>query len=116
MLNKHPSIQSLFIAVDSLGNKISDNSSDKFPTKIIFDETKHLTKIEWDKFENIILSCSFWTLPPIINIFGYDGSEWILEGHLENKYWFVARWSPIDKFASCGNYLINLSGLKEKIY
>ena len=83
---------------------------------IVLNETKQFSETEWKEFEKIIADCSFWTLKPCIEKFGLDGSEWIIEGHLKSKYWFVNRWSPEDDFRKAGEYLINKSGLKEKIY
>jgi hypothetical protein len=47
---------------------------------------------------------------------GIDGSEWTIEAHFKNKYWFVNRWSPDDNFKTAGEYLIRKSGINEEIY
>jgi len=47
------------------------------------------------------------------------GAKWIIEGHLESKYWVVVRskywvvvrWSPEDSYKAAGLYFIELSGL-----
>jgi hypothetical protein len=83
---------------------------------ITFNQTISLTKKEWTEFETLLNSCSFWTSKPCIDFSGCDGSRWIIEGQLNNKYWFINRWSPRDNFRNAGEYLIKKSGLNEKIY
>lgn len=83
---------------------------------IVLNDTKKLSEKEWNQFEAFLNDCSFWTLEPYERSDGLDGSEWTIEGHLANKYWFVNRWSPKDKFRKAGEFLINKSGLKEEIY
>lgn len=83
---------------------------------ITFNQTISLTEKEWTEFEFLLSSCSFWTSQPFIKTHGFDGAEWIIEGHLKNKYWVVNRWSPRGNFRKAGEYLIKKSGLKEEIY
>lgn len=83
---------------------------------IILNQTKKLTEKDWTEFETLLSNCSFWNSIPYIKMLGCDGSEWTIEGHLKNKYWFVNRWSPEDNFKIAGVYLIQKSGLKEEIY
>jgi len=84
--------------------------------KMILNETKELSLAEWENFEHLLTKCNFWSMQPYKEDRGYDGAEWDIEAHLQDKYWFVTRWSPRDNFAECGKYLIKLSGLKEEIY
>ncbi|MEO6833844.1 MAG: hypothetical protein ABI169_16675 [Chitinophagaceae bacterium] len=100
------------------GNGLAFDSISKADRKasIILNETKPLSEKEWQEFEEILNSFSFWTAKPYIESFGVDGSEWTIEGHLKGKYWFVNRWSPKDNFRKAGEYLIKKSGLKEEIY
>ena len=84
--------------------------------EIILNQTINLTEQEWDEFETILNNCSFWTSKPYIETLGLDGSEWIIEGHLRSKYWFINRWSPHDNFRKAGEYLIKKSKFKEVIY
>ncbi len=84
--------------------------------KIILNQTKQLSNKEWIEFESLLNNCAFWTTAPTEEILGVDGSGWIIEGHLKNKYWFVDRWSPKDRFFNAGEYLIRISGLNEEIY
>ena len=83
---------------------------------ISLNEKKVLSESEWTKFDSLLLACQYRTLAPSLNKMAIDGSEWIIEAHLRSGYYFVKRWSPEDKFADCGKYLIELSGLQEDVY
>jgi hypothetical protein len=83
---------------------------------IVYNETKQLSKQEWEEFEYLLNSFSFWMAQPCEESDGLDGSEWTIEAHLKNRYWFVSRWSPKNNFRKAGEYLINKSGIKEEIY
>jgi hypothetical protein len=78
---------------------------------------KNLSIEQWNKFEQLLKDCNYWAMPPLIkNDMGVDGSSWYIEANLPGKYWFVDRWTPQDNFKKCGEYLIQLSGLKEDVY
>lgn len=79
-------------------------------------QKKDLSLDCWAHFEKILDEAHYWEMLPYYSIIGLDGSTWIIEAHLEDKYWFVNRWAPRDNFQKCGMYLIELSGLKEEIY
>jgi hypothetical protein len=83
---------------------------------IVLNETKQLSKREWEEFEQLLIDCSYWSLEPHVERMGLDGSEWTLEAHLKNRYWLVNRWSPEGDIRRAGEYLIVKSGLKEDIY
>lgn len=97
-------------------DKIEINTKPDRKADIILSQIKDLSENEWIEFENILNNCSFWTSKPFIVTSGLDGSEWTIEAHLKNKYWFVNRWYPKDNFRQAGEYLIKKSGLNEKIY
>ena len=84
--------------------------------KIKSDETKLLTIEEWNQFEFLLSQCNFWNMKTSIHEIGDDGSQWIIEGHQRNRYWLVDRWVPKGNYRKCGEYLIQLSALKEDIY
>jgi hypothetical protein len=84
--------------------------------KIKSDEMKSLTIEEWNHFEKLISYCGFWNMQTSIHELGMDGSQWIIEGHQKNRYWLVDRWTPKNNYRKCGEYLIELSALKEEIY
>jgi hypothetical protein len=104
-----PSFKVLTDPVDTLAGA-------KFEYQIISSETKQLTGKEWKEFEKLLSDCSFWTAEPHIEDWGLDGSQWIIEAHLKNRYRFIDRWAPQDNFKNAGQYLIKISGLKEDIY
>jgi len=82
-------------------------------------ETKELTDKDWTEFENLIQKSSFWTLErqQQEKSFSCNGSSWIIEGHLADKYWFVDRknqeWARND-FREAARFLIVKSGMKEQ--
>jgi len=84
--------------------------------EVIFTQTKQLSINEWNEFELLLKNCSFWNRLPFVDSSGIDGSEWTIEAHFKNKYWFVNRWSPDDNFKTAGEYLIRKSGINEEIY
>lgn len=83
---------------------------------IVFNETKYLSETEWRGFEQLLWNAQFWSNAANEDDRGMDGSEWIIESLLKDRYRFVARWSPQSAFRDAGVYLIKLSGLKEEIY
>jgi len=104
---------------DPIGNsKIELIKSEEIYKKatIVYDQTMRLSVKEWNEFEGLLSDFSFWTAKPSIQEDGLDGAEWLIEGHLRDKYWFVSRRSPHDEFRNAGEYLIKKSGLKERVY
>lgn len=84
---------------------------------LLVNETKELQTADWEKFEQLLTACSYWTMPPCdTDLTGFDGSQWIIEASSQSQYWFVDRWSPKNCFKECGQYLIKLSGLKDEVY
>jgi hypothetical protein len=68
-------------------------------------------------FLGLLDESKFWEMTPVDNNSGCDGSQWVLEGHTRNRYWFVERWSPKGSIRNCCEYLIQLSAMKdERIY
>ena len=84
--------------------------------EITINQTKQLSIKEWEEFESLINKFSFWKSKPLLEDSGCDGSEWTIEGHLKNRYWYVSRWSPKDSIKEVGLWLIAKSGLKEEVY
>ena len=84
---------------------------------IVYNKNISLSDNEWKEFEQLLRKANFWKLPPNINDGSTDGAQWVIEGHLENKYHVVNYHSPGNsEYATAGRFLINLSGLQEKIY
>lgn len=87
------------------------------PPKIVADKKIEISESDWNEFQRQLAHCDYWNLQPSDpGRPGLDGSNWIIEGHLKNKYWVVERWSPKDDFRQCGEFLIKLSGLEDEIY
>ncbi|TPE45930.1 hypothetical protein FJM65_00875 [Pontibacter mangrovi] len=88
----------------------------EFRGNISYNETKQLTLNDWETFENLLQETGYWSMAPSDDTFGMDGSRWIVEAHQKDKYWVVNRWSPRSDFSRIGHYLIDVSGLKERVY
>jgi len=126
-LDRHPPLPygGLIVFADLKGNRDSTNYHEKdsmyraeslIQPKIVSTETKNLSINEWNKFEILIENCGFWSMSPTNESSGVDGSRWIIESHLKEKYWFADRFAPKDNFRKCGEYLIELSGIEEEVY
>ena len=84
---------------------------------IIYNKRISLSAKEWNEFEQLLAKANFWNLPTNIDDGSTDGAQWIIEGHLKNKYHFVNYHSPHkNEYAKAGLVLIKLSGLKEDVY
>jgi len=85
--------------------------------EIAIDTTYELTEKQWNRFKELVDSCSFWEMIPFERTLGLDGADWILEGQNKNCYQFVFRWNPSGPFRKCCEYLIQLSAAKnEAVY
>lgn len=121
-LDEYTSVK--FVAPDNDTTLVENTKDQKFEivkkadrkAHIILNRTVKLTENEWTEFEMLLSKCSFWDSRPTIEIYGLDGSEWIIEAHLKNNYGVMNRWSPDDNFRKVGEYLIIKSGFKEEIY
>jgi hypothetical protein len=84
---------------------------------IVYSKEIQLTLTQWKDFVQLLQKINYSSLPSVFdrNERGMDGSEWIVEAHLQEGYRYVQRWGP-NELRSAGVYLINLSGLNEKIY
>jgi hypothetical protein len=91
--------------------------ADRF-AKIVVNKEKKLSLTEWKNFEQLLKQSNFWKMKPSFVVDANDGSRWVLEAHLADKYWFVDRFSPDkgDNHRKCGEYLIKLSEMNERIY
>jgi hypothetical protein len=86
---------------------------------IVINTTKKLSKKDWNDFTALVDKCSFWDTEPYTRskeFVVFDGSEWVIEGHVKSKYWFVSKCSPHDNFRELGLFLIDKSELKERVY
>lgn len=122
MLNKHPRLEDRAYGTfnpHSL-NKYRIDSVVKADRKasIVMNTAKELSQKDWKDFTTLLDKCSFWNTEPYTSNkdIALDGSEWIIEGHLKSKYWFVSESSPSESFRELGLFLINKSELKERVY
>ena len=84
---------------------------------IIYDKNISLSDNEWNEFEQLLAKANFWSLSTTIDDGSNDGAQWVIEGHLKNKYHVVNYHSPGNsEYAKAGRFLIKLSGLQEEIY
>ena len=84
---------------------------------IIYNKTTPLSEQQWDEFQGLLARARFWKLPASIDHGDTDGSEWVIEAHLNGKYHFVDYFSPYkNDYQKAGLFLIKLSGLKEEVY
>lgn len=99
----------------SLYWKVTDGQGGYEPGKIITNNKKELTSLEWNKFISIVNSTNFWEMKREAS-FGEDGSEWILEGVEPTKYYVTSAWTPSKEsdFYRLGDFLLKLTDLKIK--
>ncbi|SFF85398.1 hypothetical protein [Pontibacter chinhatensis] len=121
MLERYPHLgNEMYTYFDSASNQhvFTDSvlSSTKFRGNIVMDETIKLSLHDWDTFENLLQETGYWSMAPSEDSFGMDGSRWIVEAHLKDRYWFVDRWSPDNNFSRIGRYLVYRSGIKVDFY
>jgi hypothetical protein len=67
-------------------------SSGKIPKWIETEKTISLK--EWNNLRSLINNASFESLSSTDEVFGFDGSDIILEGVKEGAYHYVKRWAP----------------------
>jgi hypothetical protein len=82
------------------------------PGHIESDSTSPASSKDWKRFRDLIAKAAFWEMPtkePQEEL-GFDGSQWILEGALGDRYHVVDRWTPSGgSYAECCRFLITLS-------
>jgi hypothetical protein len=84
---------------------------------IVFNDAIPLSNKEWNEFEELLGEADFWKLPTNIDDGSTDGANWVIEGHLKDKYHVVDYHSPGNsEYGKAGRFLISLSGLRERIY
>lgn len=82
----------------------------------IFNVKKRISikKEEWDSLINLLELTSFWdTLCEERDKESEDGSFWVIEAHLNNRYWYTVACNPEKELYSIGTYIKQLSGIKE---
>ncbi|NLE63189.1 MAG: hypothetical protein GX612_05065 [Bacteroidales bacterium] len=67
----------------------------------------------WTSFLQQLDSINYWNLRSCNINYGYDGSNWILEGKINGNYWIVDRWTGGEIQAVC-KQLIKMTDIKIK--
>jgi hypothetical protein len=83
------------------------------PIELILDESKSITKNDWNNFKTLVEKADFWNMEIGRYSMDNDGSEWILEGVNSKKYKVVSVFYPEKgNFYNACDYLISLTNLK----
>jgi hypothetical protein len=101
---------------DAQGNvRLSDTSS-AVPFKI--NTAKNVSKQVYQEFIRLLTQERVLSLSPLgfRDRIGTDGSNWILETHRPEGYFFITRWTPepTEALRVVGDYLLNLSDAKDE--
>ncbi|MGE5352929.1 MAG: hypothetical protein ACM3S2_19195 [Ignavibacteriales bacterium] len=86
----------------------------KIDVHIDLNKTTRLSPKEWETMLGKLNEIDFFHMTPYRREVGLDGSDWLLETHLSDRYHYVFRWSPHDSFQKCCEYLIGLSEVKNE--
>jgi hypothetical protein len=79
---------------------------------LTINQTRRITKAEWDGFASLLDRSCYWQLPAVSGGMGNDGAQWIPEGAPEGRYHVVDRWTlRSGEFREAGLYLLKLSDL-----
>lgn len=67
---------------------------------------------DWERIERALSAARFWNAPTTVDRFGADGTEWIAEGRLAQRYHVVDRWAsrPNDAFHALGLVFLDVAG------
>ncbi len=84
--------------------------------KIIYDSTRIFSKAEWEQFERLLTKAYFWNVSAYEPSGAADGAFWILEANTRMRYKYIEREMPNDNIMDIGRFLVELSGLKIKLY
>lgn len=97
----------------SLYWKVCSGKGGYEPGQLTVDESKRISKDEWDNFQSLLRKVNFWQMKTVDREMPMDdGAQWILEGVNDNTYHVVDRQSPRDNdYFNCGNYLIKMTGI-----
>ncbi|QJW89115.1 hypothetical protein HNV11_06780 [Spirosoma taeanense] len=102
--------------MDQAGNLHITDTSVTIPFRI--DSRRPVSLNTFNRFRQLLQEQNALAISPLgfRNSFGTDGSEWILETHRPDGYYFVVRWTPepTDPLRVLGDYLLNLSDAKDE--
>ena len=80
---------------------------------VIYNGYVQLTRQDWADFEGLLKECNFWNVFPYKDELQIDGQNWLIEGHLQNKYWFVHTIDERSAFKNVLEFLIQKSGVED---
>jgi hypothetical protein len=99
---------SYFITTKQLNRKHNLEVGD-----LMFQQTRSLTKEQWQSFVNLINQSCFWNAPSIVEeATPEDGASWTLEGLRNGKYHFVDRVTPSEQMSEIFKELFRLTGIE----
>lgn len=81
----------------------------------LYENTKPVTRAEWNEFINHLEEAMFWDLPSRDkdDIPVNDGASWTLEGKSTDRYHIVDRITPSKELKESCLYLLKLSGFED---
>ncbi|GAB3759798.1 hypothetical protein [Spirosoma pomorum] len=87
---------------------------DKTSSPQLITNRKKLDQKTYNTFTQKVSRAAFWQLSTNEDVLGLDGSSWILEGKLPDRYHVVDRFMPKvnSTYYQCCNFLIELTGLQ----
>ena len=90
--------------------KVTSGVGGTEPGRIKVNNSKILSKKEWDEFQILIKNCDFWNLPAIGDDRKIAGEHFILEGYKKDDYNVTHEWDPSadDNFKIACMYLLKL--------
>lgn len=96
--------------------KVCDGAGGYEPGNLTISKKKILDKSEWSSFVDIVNGIHFWKLETNQRLHDIDGSQWILEAKVKDKYHVVDRQSPKEgsEYYNVCNFLIELTSLTIK--
>lgn len=97
----------------SLYWKVSSGQGGYEPGQLITDESKEISEVQWENFQNLLQKAKFWDAKTMDRELSMtDGAQWILEGVANRAYHVVDRQTPRDNdYFNCGNYLIEMTDM-----
>jgi len=95
----------------SLYWKVCNGKGGYEPGQLTIDESKEISKEEWDNFKTLLQKANFWEIKSVDREMPMDdGAQWIFEGISSNTYHVVDRQSPRNnEYFNCGDYLIEMT-------
>ena len=95
-------------------DRIMTDNEYEYSDKLTVNNTRPLTKGEWEGFIDLIEDSQFWSMAAgAAGPTADDGARWMIEGMRNQKYHVVNRHNPNDDaYRQAGIYLIRISGIK----